>query len=320
MKLFHKLLAVSTFVAIAVSCKPEPVINRVPGVGGDEGGTGKPSVTTQTLKVCSFNIRCFNNNDPYPWSVRKDPAMKFIKTEKPDFVGLQELRPTQAQDFGYLLSDEYVYYDVNRDTGQPIGNASSGEGVGILFRKDRFKLENKGFFWLADDPDKLPDKNADGTYSSWNSACRRVVVWVKVKDLEHDGQTAYFFATHFDHKSSAAREKSSALTLKKIKEITGLNDLPQSAGPVFLVADFNCSYGSSELAPLRAAMKEARSSSAKTESGRTYNGFGETSTSVIDHIFFTGKLTADRYHIVTEDYGVKYISDHYPVTFECTYK
>ena len=316
MKIFHKLLIIAIF--LAASCKPEPVINRVPG-GDDNGGTDKPTVKSQTLKICSFNIRCFNANDPYPWSVRKDPVMKFIKTDKPDLVGLQELRSTQAQDFAYNLSDEYVYYDVNRDTGQPV-SSGSGEGVGILYRKDRFKLEKKGFFWLADNPDKLPDKNADGTYSSWNSACRRIVVWVKVKDLEHDGQTVFFFATHFDHKSVAAREKSSTLTVKKIKEITGLSDLSQSGNPIFLVADFNCSYGSSELAPLRSVMKEARSTSSKTESGRTYNGFGETSTSVIDHIFYAGRLTADKYNIVTEDYGVKYISDHYPITFECAYK
>lgn len=320
MSLLRKLLPAAVLLAAVVSCKPEPVINRVPGGGGGEGGGEKPTATSQTLKVCSFNIRYFNRDDPYPWSVRKDPAMKFIKTEKPDFVGLQELRSTQSQDFGYLLSDEYSFYEVNRDTGQPVSSGSSGEGVGVLFRKDRFKLENKGFFWLADNPDKLPDKNSDGTYSSWNSACRRVVVWVKVKDLEHYGQAVFFFATHFDHKSVSAREKSSVLTVKKIKEITGVGDLSQSGYPIFLVADFNCSYGSSELAPLRSAMKEARSASAKTESGRTFNGFGDTSTSTIDHIFFVGKLTADRYHIVTEDYGVKYISDHYPITFECTYK
>lgn len=319
MKSFRNLLILSAFAAILASCQAEPVINRVPGRGDNGEETDTPAGDSQSLKVCSFNIRYYNTTDKYPWSVRKEPAMKFIKTEKPDFVGLQEIRPTQAQDFEYLLSNDYVYYDVNRDTGKPLGSASSGEGVGILFRKDRFKLEKNGFFWLAEDPDKLPDKNADGTYSTWNSACRRVVAWVKVKDLEHDGQTVYFFSTHFDHKSANARDKSSALTLNKMKEIVGVSDLSKSTAPVFLVADFNCSYGSSELALLRSAMSEARTSAAKTEEGRTYNGFGDADQ-VIDHIFYAGRLTADRYHIATEDYGVKYISDHYPITLECTYK
>lgn len=303
-------------VAVISSCQ-ETKIYPVPG---KDNGEGLPPVEEEGgLLVCSFNVRYYNTTDEYPWSVRKESAMEFFRDRKPDLAGLQELRSTQAQDFSYLLSDMYGYYDINRDTGNSI-SGSSGEGVGILYRKDRFVLEDKGFFWLSENPDKLPDENPDGTYSEWHSANRRVVVWVRLTDRAHEDQTVYFFATHFDHISKEARQKSSELTVAKIREIAVVQDIKGSSSPVFLVADFNCESNSAELAPVKAAMEYARTSAPETDDGRTFNGFSETGGSIIDHIFFGGPVSADMYDVVTDDYGVKYISDHYPILFGCSYR
>lgn len=312
-----KFLTFALVFLASVACGEKTVVNTVPGKEQEEEQT--PVEASDKLLVCSFNIRYYNTTDAYPWSARKDAVMKFINTVQPDFIGLQELRSSQSQDFTYSLSSDYALYDINRDTGMSIGG-SSGEGVGILYNKDRFRIEDKGFFWLAENPDMLPDKNSDGTYSSWHSACRRVVVWVKAADLAHSEKTVYFFATHFDHVSSDARLNSSELTLSKLKEITGIAELLKSDTPVYLVADFNCEYGSSELTPLKSALNYARTTAAQTDNGRTFNSFGESANSIIDHIFYVGNVTADSYRVVTEDYGVKYISDHYPILLECTYK
>lgn len=302
-----------------MSCTNDPVIYRVPGRGGNEGGQDVPEGSGKTLEVCSFNIRYYNTSDTYPWSARKDAVVKFFKSSSIDFAGIQELRSTQAQDIVYNLGDTYGFYDINRDTGSSVSNGS-GEGVGILYNLSRFTVKDKGFFWLADDPEKLPEKNDDGTYSSWHSASRRIVVWIKASDNYNSGQTVYFFATHFDHVSREARLKSSNLVIKKIQEITGVSDIKTSNVPVFLVGDFNCTYGSAELSPIRADMNDARTMSKKTDNTDTFNGFGSSKGSTIDHIFFGGRISADQYRVVTEDYGVKYISDHYPVLFQATYK
>ncbi len=307
------------FLAL-LSCGKEPVINRVPvaGAGDEEEEEIVYEGKSDKLNVCSFNIRYYNDSDAYPWTARKNAAMKFITTVKPDFLGYQEARPEQSKDFYNSLKDEYGMYDISRDTGQSI-RGTSGEGVGILYRKDRFKIEDKGFFWLANNPDKLPEKGSDGKYD-WGEGHRRIVVWVKAKDMKHSEQTVYFFSAHFDHTSALARKNSTDLTLKKIKEITGTPDLTKSKSPIYLVGDLNCTFGSSEIVNLNSQLKYARTTAAKTDNGRTYNGYGETSNSIIDHIFYAGDLTADSYRVVTEDYGVKYISDHYPILFEVTYK
>ncbi len=314
---FKFSLAFISALLLTSACKADPEINYVWN-GNKNQEEVKPDGDGQTLTAGSFNIRYYNTSDEYPWSARKDAVLKFINTLKPDFLGLQEVKSTQSQDISYALSEDYGYYDIDRDSGKGI-SGGSGEGVGILYRKDRFKQEDKGFFWLAENPDKLPEKNEDGTFSTWNSAKRRIVVWVKLSDKLHNNQTIYFFATHFDHVSSDARLRSSNLTIKKIKEITGVSDLSKSGIPIFLVADFNCKLESTELAPIRTSMNDARTMARTTENGNTYNGFG-SSGSTIDHIFYVGNIDADTYHIVTEDYGVKYISDHYPITLKCSYK
>lgn len=311
-------LIFASVLLLASACKADPEINYV--WNGNKNQDEEPVTGDgKTLLAGSFNIRYYNTTDAYPWSVRKEPVMKFINTVEPDFLGVQELRSTQSQDFSAMLSDKYGFYDIDRDSGKSV-STGSGEGVGILYKKGRFKLEDKGFFWLAENPDKLPEKNDDGTFSSWHSAKRRVVLWVKLTDKLHNNQTVWFFATHFDHISSEAREKSSTLTISKIKEITGVSDLAKSGTPVFLVADFNCKLESTELGPIRSTMNDARTMSKKTENGITYNGFGQGAGSVIDHIFYVGNINADTYHVVTENYGVKYLSDHYPITFNCSYK
>ena len=253
MKYRISLIALSALLAFS-ACKAEPERHYVKN-DKDQEEEVIPEGNGKTLLAGSFNIRYYNTTDTYPWSVRKDAVFKFIETTRPDFLGLQEVKATQSQDFAYKLSDTYGYYDINRDTGKGI-SSGSGEGIGILYKKGRFELKDKGFFWLADTPDKLPEKNEDGTYSSWHSAKRRVVVWTKVADKLHNNQIVWFFATHFDHISVEARTKSSALTISKIKDLTGIADLSKSSVPIFLVADFNCTLNSTELAPVRDAIGE----------------------------------------------------------------
>lgn len=304
---------------LAVMACAKPEINRVPGRDEPELPDPAPGEAGDGLDICTFNIRYFNTTDPYPWSARKEPVMKFIKTVAPDLVGLQELRSTQSQDIQLALADDYGLYDIDRDTGNSVASGS-GEGVGILYKKSRFTVKDKGFFWLAENPDKLPEKNSDGTYSSWHSACRRVVVWTKLEDKLNDNKTVWFFATHFDHVSSSARLNSSNLTLKQIREITKQSNIRNASCPIFLVADFNCKPGSDELAPLMAEMIDARTSAAKTDNGTTFNSFSSSTFSVIDHIFYGGPVKADVYDIDTNDYGVKYLSDHYPVLLYTSWK
>ena len=327
-KLF--LIALMPAALLFQSCKPQNVVNPVtpPPDNGKEPET--PVVTStpgSAMTVATFNIRYANTADTYPdgssaaWSVRKDAVKKFLDTVKPDIIGLNEVRKEQSQWFA-SLSSEYGYYDVSRDSssGSAVSSAG-GEGVGVMYRKDRFDLVLKDFFWLDETLRTIPAKNADGTYGAWSSACRRVTVYVELKDKKHNNSLVYFFPTHYDHKSEVARKNSADLMVSQMKALCKVDNLKEANCVIIHLGDLNTTYDSGQLKSLNDAMNYARLAvDGSDKNTGTFNGFGK-SNSLIDHIYFGGKsIKPLKYWVDRGDYGVPFLSDHYPVLFQFEYQ
>lgn len=272
------------------------------------------------VTVCSFNIRYANNKDKYPdgssaaWVDRRDAVKRFMEQVKPDIVGLQEVRKAQSEDFYTFFGDAYGYYDVGRDSesGASVAEANC-EGVGILYRKDRFELVRKGFFWLDAIPDVRPAQNSDKRYGQWHSACRRVTVYTVLKDKRHGGSTICFYSTHFDHVSEEAMQLSSALMTQKMKEIS-------KADVVVAVGDLNTTLEAGLLEDMQGSFRYARGEAPGSDfyTG-TFNGFG-SANKLIDHIFYEGAVVPVKYWVDKTGYGVPFLSDHYPLLFRFDYK
>ena len=313
------------------ACGPENVINPVTPPtpdGPDTPVTPTPSGSADPMIVCTFNIRYANTADTYPdgssaaWTARRQAVKKFVETVKPDLIGLQEVRKAQSEDFASYFGNDYGYYDVGRDSGSGASVASANcEGVGILYRKDRFDLVLKDFFWLDPEPRTLPAKNSDGTYGAWKSACRRVTVYAKLKDKKHSNTEIWFFPTHYDHKSDAARKNSAELMVSQMQSITKATDLKGAGVVIFHVGDLNTTSDSAQLKSLNDNMNYARLTAAGTDKYTgTYNGFGDKN-SIIDHVYYGGKAVKPvKYWVDKTDYGVPFLSDHYPVLFQWEYQ
>lgn len=324
-----KRLILSFFILGAViGCtKNDPVINRVPGQGGIEtpDPTPKPDPDGDAsgFKICSFNIRLWKSSgetENHNWSDRKDGVFSFIRKEMPDMIGMMEIKFQQAEDIRAQLGANYEFYHINRDSGKSL-TTSSGEAVGILTRKDRFKVLDKGFWWLHP-----TSQNSLPSDTGWGGACRRIVVWVKAKDLLHDGQTVWFFATHYDHQSSEAQENSTPICVKRFKEMTGVDNLKTGTDPIFFMGDLNAEYSSVCVQEMEKALWYSRLqlTGSATDGGPTFNGFTGASNKIIDHIFYGGPLKPVRYWVDRNNYcttnpKTQYISDHYPVLFTCDY-
>lgn len=321
--------------AVLLSCGPKDVINPVTPPTPQEDPDPDPDPENPpengdaiTMTVCTFNIRYANTADKYPdgssaaWTVRAPSVKKFIDATKPDLIGLQEVRKEQSQWFSSNFGTEYGYYDVSRDSGSgtTVANAG-GEGVGVMYRKDRFELVLKDFFWLDDTPRSLPAKNADGTYGSWNSACRRVTLYAVLKDKKHNNSMVYFFPTHYDHKSDDARKKSAELMLSQMKTICKVTDIKDASVVIIHVGDLNTTSENAALKPLNDNMFYARGLVGGADKNKgTFNGFGDKN-SIIDHIYFGGKAMKPlKYWVDTSDYGVPFLSDHNPVLFQWQYQ
>lgn len=320
---------------LMASCGPENVVNPVTPITPTtpEEQTKEdpaPSGDAVSMTVCTFNLRYANTADTYPdgssaaWSVRAPAVKKFVEATDPDLIGLQEVRKEQSQYFTSNFGTEYGYYDVSRDnsSGSTVATAG-GEGIGVLYKKDRFELIQKDFFWLDETTRTLPAKNSDGTYGAWNSACRRVTVYVKLKDKKHNDTVVYFFPTHYDHKSTVARKNAADLMITQIKNLCKVEDIKNADCVIFHVGDLNTAYDGAELKSLNDNMNYARLSVKSTDAYTgTFNGFKNTdSGSLIDHIYFGGRSVEPKeYWVDKTNYGVPFISDHYPVLFKWEYK
>lgn len=325
-------------VLFFAACRPADVVNPVtpvtPVTPEDPDPTPTPDPTPSgekvSMTVCTFNLRYANTADTFPdgssaaWSVRAPAVKKFVEATDPDLIGLQEIRKEQSQYFTSNFGSEYGYYDVGRDSGSGSSVASAGgEGVGLLYKKDRFEVLQKDFFWLDDPSRSLPPKNSDGTYGAWNSACRRVTVYVKLKDKKHNDSIVYFFPTHYDHKSETARKNSADLMITQIKNLCKVEDIKNADCVIFHVGDLNTSYDNTQLKSLNDNMNYARLSvESKDKYTGTFNGFKNVdSGSLIDHIYYGGKdIVPKEYWVDKTNYGVPFISDHYPVLFKWEYK
>lgn len=321
-----KILFSIFLLGAVIGCtEKDPVINRVPGTGGIEVPPPAPGPvqTESDLKICSFNIRLWKSSGEtadHNWSDRKEGVFAFIKKESPDMIGMMEIKFQQAEDIRAQLGNDYDFWHINRDSGTSLSN-SSGEAVGILVKKSRFKVISKGKWWLhPTSQDALP---AD---TGWGGACKRIVVWVKAQDLKHNNQTVWFFATHYDQQSTEAQANSTPICIKRMKALSGMENLKTGLDPIFFMGDLNAEYASGCVQDLEKELYYSRLAltGTDTDGGPTFNGFTGTSTKIIDHIFFGGPLKPTKYWVDRNNYcttnpNTKFISDHYPLLFTCSY-
>lgn len=256
------------------------------------GGCGSREKDVE-IKYISYNIRYANASDgDNAWDIRKPATKEMIEREQPDVFGLQEALIGQLQ---YIDSNfpQYSRVGVGRDDGK-----EDGEFMAVYYRNDKFKLLENGNFWLSETPDQCS--------MGWDAACKRIVTWAKLKDLDSK-KVLYVFNTHLDHVGEVAREQSILLITKKIDEI-----VKKDKAPVFLSGDFNSNVSSPIFDPLKNIMKDSRAILPESEWIPTYNSFGNGGDSMIDYIFYKNAEVQD-FKTLNGDYGKPYISDHYPV-------
>ncbi|WDF53599.1 endonuclease/exonuclease/phosphatase family protein [Mucilaginibacter sp. KACC 22063] len=258
----------------------------------------------QKLIVGSFNLRYDNPADTGNlWRERAPAVTSLIRFHDFDVLGTQEGKINQLQDLVKALP-EYARYGVGRDDGK-----EGGEHSAIFYKKDRFTLLGKGDFWLSQTPDK-PSLGWDAT------CCNRICSWVYLQDKQ-SGKKFWYFNGHFDHQGVVAREESSKLILKKIKEIAG-------NGMVLLTGDFNGGNDSSwylRIANSGVLIDTYKQAKYPYGYNPTYHDFGKQlkGNEIIDHIFATSQFKVKRWGILSDSNQGKYPSDHFPVLAELAY-
>ena len=184
-----------------------------------------------------------------------------------------------------------------------------GRCVGCISASDRFLWIGGGHFWLSEEPDE------PGSYG-WDAAYPRIASWVRLRDKQSD-RVMVVVNTHFDHRGDEARLNSAKLIREKLKDIA-------NGDPVVLMGDFNCTEDDDPYQQIIAPDEDGTGALVdayravhpeRTDSERTYHGFrGKVQGSRIDWILHSTGITALDAGIDHAHEGLKYPSDHYPVT------
>ena len=258
----------------------------------------------QTHNFATFNIRYANQSDVGNiWQDRLPHVASLIQFHQIELVGVQEALQTQLRDLKEAL--DFNYIGVGRDDG-----TDKGEFAAILYDPKKFDMLDQGTFWLSPTPEK-PSKG-------WDASLNRVCTWGKFKD--EVGEIFYVFNIHYDHIGQQAREESSKLVMAQVSKINKEN------APAILMGDFNVTPENAAYTTItnNPDWQDARLVSKIPAYGPagTFTGFNweKVPDGIIDHVFVKGDINVIRHGILTDNYGKKYPSDHFPVLVEVEWK
>jgi endonuclease/exonuclease/phosphatase family metal-dependent hydrolase len=250
----------------------------------------------QEINVITYNIRYNTPNDSInAWPNRCNMVCGLLRFHEAGIFGLQEALIGQINDIKKQLP-QMKYIGVGRDDGKEAGEFSP-----IFFDSIKFKLINKGWFWLSETPEKPG--------YGWDAHFNRICTWVKLKPKK--GTPFLYLNTHLDHQGDIARAESAKLIMKKIDELNSKHF------PVILSGDFNLTPEAAPIQYIKQHLKDCREISMELPYGPdgTFNNFDFNSKlpDRIDYIFVNEKVTVLKYAVLTDSKENRYPSDHLPV-------
>lgn len=251
----------------------------------------------QEVTTMTYNIRMNTDADgENAWPLRKEYLAEQIKFYDPDFFGVQEALPEQMD----FLREAFSDYNA---LGEGREGKNKGEFSALFYRKEKFKLEENGMFWLSETPEEIS--------TGWDAALPRVCTYGLFR-LKDGNKKIWVFNTHFDHIGQQARVNSAQLILDKIKSLNTENY------PVVVMGDLNVEPDNEVIATFEKQLNDTHEISEAGAFGPegTFNGFhfDEPVTKRIDHIFVSKNgIEVLKYGILSDSRDLKYPSDHLPV-------
>jgi endonuclease/exonuclease/phosphatase family metal-dependent hydrolase len=263
-----------------------------------------------TLSIMSFNIRYGSASDgPNHWNLRKDLVFSVLEDQQPDVVGLQEALGFQINQITATVPG-YISIGVGRDDGK-----TKGEYTALLYRSDRFDVQDSSTFWLSETPHVVASM-------SWNTACTRICTWALLKDKISE-RKFYVYNVHLDHVSQEARAKGVKLVLERIAQRKTLD-------PAFITGDFNAGETNRAITQIREPEFTVLDSRASKKTVRLVDSFrqvhpdakpvgtfnswkGAATGQKIDYVFAMDHLNILSADILRMHRSGRYPSDHFPV-------
>ncbi|MFO0894362.1 MAG: endonuclease/exonuclease/phosphatase family protein [Phycisphaerales bacterium] len=269
----------------------------------------------EALSVVTFNVRYANAADgANRWEARKERALAYLAGSRADFIGLQEVLPSQMKEVVAALPG-YGHIARSRDA-----SPFEGESTPIFYdRASWVPVEGmQGTFWLSETPE-IPGSR------SWRSGCPRIATWAIFRH-QRNGRRVLVLNTHLDNESQQARDHG-ARAIAEFLATRSNRAAPAAPGSlpppaVIVTGDFNAGptnscrrtimEGASGSPPLRDAYRVIHPDG---EAGAgTFHGFrGGADGPSIDAIMISAELQPKVASIDRHEPGTQPLSDHYPL-------
>jgi endonuclease/exonuclease/phosphatase family metal-dependent hydrolase len=266
--------------------------------------SSRGAADADALRVMSFNLRYDNPGDGLNrWSNRKDRVAALIRYHGADVIGVQEALLGQLVDLETRLPG-FARVGVGRSDGK-----TAGEFSAILYRTDRFTLDDSGTFWLSPTPETPGSKG-------WDTAIERIATWARFRDRVTGCQWLHL-NTHFDHVGQVARAESARLIRRRLSTLA-------AGRPVVVTGDLNTEPTDEPyrvltrdaidqaIAPLTDAYVSSRTGS-YGPSG-TWNAFTAIEAGRrIDYVLVSEPVVVYQHAILSDRWDDRFPSDHLPV-------
>lgn len=269
------------------------------------------------VNLISFNILEDNTKQTgdMTWKKRRTAVLNMVSEQNPDIMCMQGQLWNQVIYLDQQLP-MYEMVDYNVD-----GNdAAKGLHNTVMYRADKYTVEEQGRFWLSQRPTAM-------TYP-WASKDeqRRCASWVMLKDVNTHAKfyvVSTFMNNGDEPEDMEARLNSANLIVEQMQ--TKMKELDIDV-PVIVAGDMNASNADNDsrracLAPYYEWMQGARESAATSDSKPSYNGLGDVEAGdrlTPDHIFMYN-AKASVFKTLDGSYGVPYMSDHNPIYSKITF-
>lgn len=228
--------------------------------------------------IMSFNIRADHPRDNKTnWVYRRDAIIEMIKDKKPAIICMQEVHSHMFKWLYKRLYNQYecVEYNSKKNHGSILNSFGFTNGMVVWYDRSKFKLHF----------DKCIHANENNSEK-----------FLMICDFIRGGKRMTVINTHY-----------SLVNSERVRHTDLLNDeISEIFWDVYVCGDFNDSIKSESVKNIKLPYHIPFDD----ETQRTFNHFDDT-WAIIDFIMSNTKL--DNYEIVTKDYGVPYISDHYPI-------
>ena len=245
------------------------------------------------IRVISFNIWCRDDKSGHSIAERAPRLYEAVAPYDADVIGLQEFNPKWEEHIKEYFGDKYAIFNKYRDSQDP-------ESTPILWKKDKFDLIDKGFFWLSD----TPEEESQG----WDErGHKRICIYVILKDKKTNTLFTYM-NTHYGF-GDECQIKSSKLIYDYAKKISDL--------PTFVTGDFNMRPDRLGYAEITKHFTDANAVTAK-DTRATYHACDPENHpgSQIDYCFVNDKVTPLTRELIDKTFDGKYPSDHFGIYME----